>query len=194
MYFKVSDMINLKKILSGKSKRFSFLSSHIKLSTPVIYAPGTQIIFDPNLVARLKKDHSHLLDVFRKIVGGTERRDYEKIRALNEVFLSLFNAHALLEYTKLYVFLDYSFRSEKNHHDVILRFRREMNEIGRNVRGFCHYWRENAVVDSNLQEYKSQLNQIGEVLTKRIDTEEQELYAMYDMAPSRFAASIFARH
>ena len=187
-------MINLKKILSGKSKRFSFFFSRTKQSAPVIYAPGTQIIYDPDLVARLKNDHSHLLEVFTKIVGGTERRDYEKIRALNEVFLSLFNAHALLEYTRLYVFLDYSFRSEKNLHDVILRFRREMNEIGRSVRGFCHYWRENAVVDSSLHEYKSQLNQIGEVLTRRIDTEEQELYAMYDMAPSRFASPVFTRH
>jgi hypothetical protein len=179
-------MINLKKILAGKTKSYFHSSSADKTPTPTIYAPGTKILYDPGLVDRLKKDHSHLVSVFTDIVSSIERRDYNKLMALNEVFLALFNAHALLEYTKLYVFLDYSCRADNKSHDLVLRFRREMNEIGKNVRGFCHYWRENTIGDASLNDFKDQVQQIGQVLTKRIETEEGQLYEMYKEAPRRF--------
>ena len=191
---KVSDMINLKKIFSRKLTHHPFLSLQKKPIPTVLYAPGTQIVYDTSLVARLKNDHSHLIEVFTDIVSSIERRDYDKIKALNEVFLALFNAHALLEYTKLYVFLDYSFRSDKRNHDVILQFRREMNDIGKAVRSFCHHWRKNAINDASLYEFKKQIKQIGEVLTQRIDVEEHQLYELYDTAPSRFASSSLVNH
>ena len=187
-------MINLKKILAAKLKPHSLFFLHKKPSRQEIYAPGTKIIYDPKLVARLKKDHGHLVNVFTDIVSGIERRDYNKLKALNEVFLALFNAHALLEYTKLYVFLDYSFRSDKENHDLILRFRREMNEIGKTVRSFSHHWRDTGINDANLHDFKRQVQQIGEVLIKRIETEEQQLYEIYNNAHSLVVSPTSVSH
>ena len=187
-------MLGLRKLFSGSLKNDSFLSIGKKPSTPVIYAPGTKIVFDAGLITKLKQDHAQLVEVYTDIVNYIELRNYSKLQGLLAVFLGLFNAHALTEYTKLYVFLDYSFRTDKENHDLIMKFRREMNDIGKCVRQFAHHWRDNGIDDSNLHLFKRQVQQIGEVLTKRIEVEEKQLYEIYNTAPSRFATTNLASH
>jgi regulator of sigma D len=75
-----------------------------------------------------------------------------------------------------------------------MRFRREMNDIGKSVRHFAHYWRDNGIDDANLHLFKRQVQQIGEVLTKRIEVEESQLYEVYNAAPSRVIPSTTASH
>ncbi|WP_455210164.1 hemerythrin domain-containing protein [Kaarinaea lacus] len=187
-------MLGLRKFFNAVTlKSDSFL--HVgKKQQPLLYAPGTEIVFDSGLVAKLKRDHAQLVEVYTDIVKYIDQRNYDKLQGLLAVFLGLFNAHALTEYTKLYVFLDYSFRSDNEKHDVIMRFRREMNDIGKSVRQFAHHWRDNGIDDTNLHLFKRQVQQIGEVLTKRIEIEEKQLYEIYDTAPSRFMATNLASH
>lgn len=188
-------MLGLKRLFHAvTSKNASFLSPGKKQTAPTIYAPGTKIVYDNALVSKLKQDHAQLVDVYTGIVRNVQQRNYDKLDGGLALFLALFNAHALTEYTKLYVFLDYSFRNDQKNHDLIMRFRREMNDIGRGVRQFAHYWRDNGVNDTNLHLFKRQIHEIGEVLTKRIDVEEKQLYELYNTAPSRFGASGSAGH
>jgi len=188
-------MLGLRKLIDAVThKSGSSLSFSKKQNLPTIYAPGTQIIFDYGLVTKLKRDHVQLVEVYLDILKNIEQRNYEKLQGLLAMFLALFNAHALTEYTKLYVFLDYSFRSDPDNHDVIMRFRREMNEIGKSVRQFAHHWRSNGINATNLSDFKNQVEQIGGVLSKRIEVEESQLYEIYNTAPSRFAPSNLASH
>ncbi|MCG6968824.1 MAG: hypothetical protein LJE85_03565 [Gammaproteobacteria bacterium] len=180
-------MLGLRRFIHAvTSKNDSFFSFGKKHNAPIIYAPGTEIVYDNTLVSKLKRDHAQLVDVYTGIVKNIEQRNYDKLQGGLALFLALFNAHALTEYTKLYVFLDYSFRSDRHNHDLIMRFRREMNDIGKSVRQFAHYWRDNGIDDSNLHTFKRQVQGIGEVLTKRIEVEEKQLYEIYNQAPSRF--------
>jgi hypothetical protein len=188
-------MLGLKRFFQAvTSKNDSFLSQGKKQNTPTIYAPGTKIVYDNGLVSKLKHDHAQLVEVYTDIVRNVQQRNYDKLDGGLALFLALFNAHALTEYTKLYVFLDYSFRNDQGNHDVIMRFRREMNEIGKSVRQFAHFWRDNGINDSNLHLFKRQIQDIGEVLTKRIDVEEKQLYELYKTAPSRVVVSGAAGH
>lgn len=182
-------MTTIRKLLAAVSKHSPLFAFRKKSDTPLLYAPGTKILYDTGLVSKLKNDHAQLVEVYTRITGAIEQRDYEKLHRHLEAFLALFNAHALTEYTKLYVFLDYSFRSDQRNHDTILRFRREMNEIGKAVRKFAHHWRTNGISDASLPTFKHQLHQIGAVLTKRIEVEETQLYEIYNKAPSRFGYS-----
>ena len=159
-----------------------------------VYAPGTQIEYDPGLVDKLKSDHVQLVKVYGKIMHAIEHQELDKLENLLEMFLALFNAHALSEYIKLYVFLDYTFRDNREQHDTIMRFRQEMNEIGKVVRKFAHYWKRSGITDSNLAKFDSQIQQIGKVLTKRIKVEENQLYEIYNQAPNQFRTMAQARH
>lgn len=187
-------MIDIRKIFASSKSKNPYLTFKKKRNDVQIYAPGTQILYDVNLVSKLKADHLQLVAVYSAIMSAISNYEFEKLREQVELFLALFNAHALAEYTKLYVFLDYTYRSDKENHELIMRFRREMNEIGKGVRGFAHFWRENGINDANLAEFKKQAQKIGAVLTKRIEVEESQLYEIYDKAPSLFLKSGTASH
>ncbi len=188
-------MIDLKKFFGfANLKNTSFRSLGKKENAPPLYAPGTQITYDADLVPKLKKDHVQLVNVYTDILDAISHREYEKLASLLEIFLALFNAHVLVEYTKLYIFLDYSFRSNQVNHDLIMRFRREMNDIGKTARSFAHYWRKNGVDDSSVDEFQNQVQKIGEVLTKRIEVEEEQLYEIYNSAPNQLTQSSLTSH
>ena len=149
-----------------------------------MYAPGTRIMYDRQLVSKLKQDHAGLLKIFTDIVQATSNKDIARIKKHMTAFLALFNEHALSEYTKLYIFLDYAYRSFKENHDLIMAFRREMNDIGREVRKFYFHWMDGDNLNSaSLPAFLAQAEEIGKVLIKRIKVEEERLYEIYDMAP-----------
>lgn len=188
-------MLGFRRFIDAvRSKNDSILSPKGTSATPVLYAPGTKIVYDAGLVAKLKADHAQLVQVYTDIMKYIEQRNYDKLQGLLAVFLALFNAHALTEYTKLYVFLDYSFRTDQKTHELIMRFRREMNEIGKAVRHFAHHWRKSGIDDNSLPVFRREVEQIGGVLTKRIEVEENQLYEIYNKAPAMFPAANAASH
>lgn len=146
-------------------------------------APGTKILYDPNLIDKLVKDHSQLVSVYTDLNKAIEKELYGKMQGLLTIFLALFNEHALAEYTKLYVFLDYSLRPYPSEHKQVMSFRKEMQEIGKVVRLFVHNWKNTGVDASNISMFSDQLQEIGKVLSKRISVEEKQLYQIYADAP-----------
>jgi len=156
----------------------------------VIYAPGTRITYDQALVPRLKKDHAQLLTLFTRMINAARQPDYQKIKLHMDAFQKLFNAHALSEYTKLYIFLDHAFKQDPENYELIHEFKREMNEIGRAVRAFYTRWMAMEIDAFNVEDFLKQADGMGKVLIRRIKTEEERLYEIYDMAPAMFTASI----
>ena len=153
------------------------------VSASGISAPGTQILYDANLVPRLKLDHVQLLKIYSGIDTAVRLGKYKNTFALLEAFKSLFNAHALTEYTKLYIFLDYAFRKEPDYHDLIIQFRTEMHQIGKAIRAFYINWSQQKLDSHNAPLLLAELDKIGQILVERIETEETRLYEIYDLAP-----------
>ena len=179
-------MISLSRFFGTVKKSAGLYKKNRDKNTSPIYAPGTRILYDPELVSKLKQDHASLVSVYTDITNAIEQQDSKKVKAYLDIFLSIFNAHALTEYTKLYVFLDYTFRGERKTHDLVMRFRQEMNDIGKAVRRFAHAWQKKGIDLENLEDFKIQKEKIGKVLTKRIEVEENQLYQIYASAPSHF--------
>lgn len=150
----------------------------------MLYAPGTQIAFDPALITRLKGEHQKLVNLFLAITAQVQSQQYLKVKNTMQEFLHEFNAHVLLEYTKLYVFLDYSFKNDSTTHDLIIEFRKEMNLIGKVVRSFYNNWKNVDLQSDNVGRFMAEFQQIGEVLVKRIKTEEENLYEIYQTSPA----------
>ena len=148
-----------------------------------ISAPGTQILYDANLVPRLKQDHAQLIRIFNSLTVAIKLQKYTEAQNLLDSFKALFNAHALTEYTKLYIFLDYAFRSDPVHHELIIQFRKEMHDIGRAVRAFYIKWSTQSPESLGSAIFKTEIEIIGNILIERIETEESRLYEIYEMAP-----------
>lgn len=148
-----------------------------------LYAPGTQINFDANLVTQLKDDHKKLVRVFTAIIKNTQAGNSERVASLLHDFQLLFNAHAIAEYTKLYIFLNHAYKHDNVQHKIIMEFRSEMHQIGKAVRAFCAKWSNVDLSGSKKQELMKELDEVGKVLTHRISVEEQQLYEIYNKAP-----------
>lgn len=148
-----------------------------------IYAPGTQIPYDVSLVPRLKNDHEQLLHLFTHVVQSAQDGEFHRVKPLMDKFLQVLNAHLLLEYTKLYIYLDYSFKLDEYNHTLICDFRREMTQIGRAVRSFYNKWMERRIGPETQSFFLGEAKQIANVLVRRIKTEEERLYEIYDMSP-----------
>jgi hemerythrin-like domain-containing protein len=101
-------------------------------------------------------------------------------------FGSLLQGHLLKENIKLYVYLQHALANDPDNAALMQGFRKEMNGISRTVTRFLkHYGEENW--DRQRQEkFGHDLQAIGEVLVKRIETEESVLYPLY-MAPGSYA-------
>jgi len=165
------------------SKRSSHQVNY-KSNSTAIAAPGTQILYDPSLVPRLKQDHAQLIRIFNSLTVAIKLQKYAEAQDLLDAFKALFNAHALTEYTKLYIFLDYAFRSDPTHHELIIQFRKEMHDIGRAVRAFYTKWSSQSPENLSSTIFKTEIEIIGNILIERIETEESRLYEIYEMAPN----------
>lgn len=174
-------------INSVKSKTGLFIAE--KPEQPVIYAPGTKISYDDLLVSRLKQDHVQLLKIFGQIMKAADDSNFSRIRFHLDAFLKLFNAHALTEYTKLYIFLDHAFKQDEENSELIREFKREMNDIGKAVRAFNTKWMNGEISEYNIGDFTKQAQAIGDVLVRRVKTEEERLYEIYDLAPAMFRST-----
>ena len=188
-------MVNFRKLFSSESVTSHSLFSNISKDSPYqIFAPDTEVIYDANLVEKLKRDHDAILATFHKVVNAANNGNYKKIPKKLESFISSFNSHALDEYSKLYMFLEHIYRPERENHKIIRHFRREMNEIGKFVRTYAHYWITRGVDRLNMKDFQYQTKYISDVLTTRIEVEEEELYELYNSAPRRILRSRIWNH
>lgn len=187
-------MVNFRKLFSSETASHS-LFSHVSKDSPYqVFAPGTEIIYDVNLVNKLKRDHDAMLATFHKVANTIKTGNYKRIQKKLDSFLSVFNAHVLEEYCKLYVFLDYIYRPERENHKIIMRFRQEMTEIGKTVRTYAQYWITRGVDHLSMEEFHYQTKYISDVLITRIEVEEEELYELYNNAPRRILRSRIWNH
>ncbi|HEY6095780.1 MAG TPA: hemerythrin domain-containing protein [Gallionellaceae bacterium] len=143
-------------------------------------APGNGISYDPNLIAELKLDHSHLLSLFANIISTTNQRNEKLlVEQLNE-FGQKLRGHLLKENVRFYVYLKNSLRSDENSLAIMQDFSHEMQQIGRAVTDFLHkYISVPQWDDAQWAVFDRDLNAVGKVLGRRIESEEDTLYTLY---------------
>ena len=144
------------------------------------YAPSTNIRYKDDLVSTLEHEHQQLLSVYTAINEAARLGKIAQIKKLLDQFLDVFNEHALREYTNLYVFLDHSYATKPQLATDIRSFKLEMTQIGKAVRKFCHDWRSTEKRDFDLAVFANELGTLGDILSKRIVTEETRLYPLYE--------------
>ncbi|MDH5327349.1 MAG: hypothetical protein OEZ68_11775 [Gammaproteobacteria bacterium] len=188
-------MVNFRKLFSSETITSHSMFSNISKDSPYqILAPGTEIIYDVNLIKQLTAEHDSMLATLHKVVNAIDSGDYKKMRKKLKFFLSIFNDHTLKEYSKLYVFLDYIYRGERENHRIVMYFRQEMNEIGKTVRTYANYWVDRGVDHLTIEDFNYQTKYISDLLTTRIEAEEEQLYELYNKAPSRILRSRIWNH
>ena len=168
-------MVKLFKAFSGKSY------SEPENARPQAYkpAPGTSIFYDPELIPKLKKDHSDLLNLYNRIDAALSKERFQSIPQLLSEFRSGLQAHLLVENVRLYVYLRHQLATNTETADLINGFSREMEDIGRAVMGFIRKYSDSSIDANNVGSFTQEFKEIGAALVKRIQREEQDLYSLY---------------
>lgn len=145
---------------------------------PTATAPGTHIHYDAHLVAHLIEDHRRLETLFGGIVAASQARDVASLTRSLASFGSAIRDHLLTENVRFYVYLQHTGDTEQAA--IVHGFQHEMRGIGKVLTSFLfrHGERE-AWDDTAWSDFSRELDEIAEVLTRRIATEENTLYPLY---------------
>lgn len=150
-----------------------------------VSAPDTAIAYKPSLVAELQTEHRELLHLYKNLVAAHERADFDTAVTCLKRFTHSLRAHLLKENLHLYVYLKHVLRHDPESSALMASMRVEMGKIGRVLNDFVTRYTSSPWDVEVRESLKAELNKIAEVLSIRIEQEEEVLYPMY-MHPSRY--------
>ena len=125
------------------------------------FAPGTQVSYDPNLITRFLGHHESLWKQYGAIAAGAAVPDYPAVMDSMQRFQRVLNEHLLEENLRLYTYLSKCLASDADSAALNNHMRQEMSDIGRAVTQFLRQYLASGVDDSNIVEFRSQLQEIG---------------------------------
>lgn len=134
--------------------------------------------FSPDLIVGLKDDHAELLRQYAALERMAIDGRYAEIPAAITEFKEKFDAHVLHENLHFYCYIQDRAKSLQER-ELIKSFRGEMNAIGRAVVAFVKRYLASGVTSLNGQDFLTELRQVGLLLLRRIEREEQDLYTLY---------------
>lgn len=142
-------------------------------------APGTQIRYHPDLVDQLMTDHQKLLGIYGEIQAAFQAGNYPLVSQKLDEFRSGLQGHLLTENVRLYIYLDRCLAGDETNSELIRGFRREMDAIAKVAMNFLKKYEAIGVDQDLAAAFAKDFATIGQVLTERIQKEEQVLYPLY---------------
>lgn len=138
----------------------------------------SRLHYSAHLIPGLKGDHAELLKLYAELERMAIEGRYASIPASLGTFKSKLDVHLLNENLHFYCYVEERAR-DQHQRELIKRFRSEMNAIARGALNFIKTYRQAGVHPANSQTFLSELRQVGALLVKRIEAEENQLYALY---------------
>lgn len=150
--------------------------------SPPSIKPSTSraIAYDPKLVETLHAQHGQLGALFERIGRCAERGDYAKARTLLVRFKTSLQGHILTENVRFYAYLENALSDDAENARTIHDFRKEMNQIARQVVSFVDTWQDSDfATTTKRQQFVTHYEDVGKLLEQRLDNEENNLYPLY---------------
>jgi len=142
-----------------------------------LFTQKKEVSQDTNLIDILKDDHKRLIGIYSKINKNIQKNDFVNTQKLVGEFISEYNKHILLEDTKLYIELKEKYKEHQSILNTIKNIEKDMNGITKVINSFEKKYINN-INNSNKEEFIKNLIEIGEILTQRIELEEERLYSL----------------
>ena len=155
-------------------------AGHAKAHAADEVAPGTDIHYHPELIARLQADHKVLLGLFGRIKTAHAAGDTAQAAMLLVEFRNALQEHLLVESVRLYVYLEHQARNDEERFALVHNFRHEMGAIGKAAVAFLAKYADLASDPQLAATFGADLDAVGSVLAQRIHREETLLYPMYE--------------
>jgi len=133
-----------------------------------------ELLYQNTLIEELHKEHQNLFNIFLKL---NEEKNPKKRLKLFKKFYYEYQLHILKEDKQLYTFLLNKYRLIPETFNKIKEKEQEMQEFTLFIEEMAKKYLTSSAIES--EEFQKDLKTVGEVLTKRIEFEETELYSYY---------------
>jgi len=147
---------------------------------------GTEFRYYPNLIKHLKKENQSIIALYQDIDKARMKGNHEKIGRLLSHFGSELRGHLIHEHIKLYIYLKFALKEQPENLATLQKFRSEMMQIGKNITEFLSKYENCSWNNELLNSFDNEFERMGQVLIKRIQTEEEMLYPLY-LPPSAYS-------
>jgi hypothetical protein len=142
-----------------------------------------RINYDPGLIQRLKADHQELFRIYGATQSALKAGEFAQVATrLGDLKLAL-QTHVIMENVKFYVYVQESTAADGDMKSFLHDVRKEMDGIVRAAVRFVNKWTGDPVTAARADEFKRELDGIGDMLTKRVTLEESRLYTLYEPRP-----------
>lgn len=142
-------------------------------------AASTAISYDAGLVDKLKREHQELVHALTSIKRVAMEGHFNRLPDMLSGFKLLFLNHVGLENVKFYVYMQQHGTLDTDTRDFIASVRKEMNSIARAVTKFIDANLASLPSRDTVDGFNAEVDQIGDVLVKRVELEESRLYSLY---------------
>jgi len=139
----------------------------------------TSIRYDPRLVPVLKAQHQQLVVYYTKILSAAHEQKYAMLNETLTAFSRLIKAHFLKEEQFFYIYVADVHRNNEEISDIIKSYRTSMRPISKAVLQFLNEYAGKVIDNHNVWAFKQQIEELGPVLSSRIEDEEENLYTLY---------------
>lgn len=154
----------------------------------VEFIGNTEIAYHENLLSKFNSDHQKLLRLFNETAKAAESSNESLTKTRLRQFSSVLQGHVLEENVKLYVYLDHALKNDKRNHEVIIKYKSEMQSISKLVNKFVlKYVQLTEWEKHKWESFESELKSLGDALVARIESEESILYPLY-LPPAEYRA------
>jgi regulator of sigma D len=138
------------------------------------------IRFRPELVEKLINEHREIVIIYREMKDLFDTKDYGRIGTKVNEFKRKLQSHVIVENVQFYTYLENKLRNDPTNLEFIREVRKEMNGIAHAVVQFSRKYENVGFSDQIVEEFAEDLEEIGDVLTQRVEMEESQLYSLYE--------------
>ncbi len=139
-----------------------------------------RIKFRPELVKNLTHDHQEIITLYGEISDLVNQHKYGHVGDKVTEFKRKLQAHVIVENVQFYTYLEHKLSDDATNLEFIQDVRKEMNGIAHAVVQFSKKYEKAHFSDKLKDEFISDLEAIGKVLSQRVAMEESQLYTLYE--------------
>jgi hypothetical protein len=161
-------------------ERFKRQESEASVEKSALSQVDESCEYDDALIGMLENDHAQLFKLYHNIQDQfNDDNEFHKVRPLLHDFKLALEIHLMVENSKLYRYIRDKNRDNTQVIEFVNTSESEMRLLGDEIfQFFDKYMTQDEYIQS-IEQFLSDLSQIGTKLIRRIVVEESKLYTLY---------------
>ena len=137
------------------------------------------IAFSAQLISNLQAEHRQVVELYRKVGMHVQRSEFQKIPQQLGHLKREFHRHLMHEDLLFYGYIERKFADQLEQLNRIQSYRKQISSVSNRFNKFTDKWQNQLLNAQNIQQFQTEYNAMGDLLTQHLNHEEQQLYPLY---------------